>query len=198
MSCHSPLAPSPPRPRRRWRRPQCVNHAPPRRARVAAHQYRSVIPCVPLVNGKNIPTFQQKDDWLKLKLRAPSLLFTTFPGTPPSPYVLNSNKNTHKPQIRHINPRCAPPTPDADAAYYYFSVDNQLVYLSFFKDWGPLNLAMVYKACLLIHELLEVCHAYLCFLLEAHVSDHRMTDSKTIGLCCTHQMIHGKKQTLRC
>jgi cell division cycle 14 len=84
------------------------------------------------------------------------LYFTTFSGTPPSAYVLNSSKYTFKPQIRHSNPRCAPPSPDADAAYYYFTIDHQLVYLSFFKDWGPLNLAMVYKACLLIHELLEV------------------------------------------
>lgn len=52
---------------------------------------------------------------------------------------------------------CPPATPDENnETYYYFTVDHQLVYLSFFKDWGPLNLAMVYKACILIHELLEV------------------------------------------
>jgi cell division cycle 14 len=43
-----------------------------------------------------------------------------------------------------------------DARYYFFTIDDQLVYLSFFQDWGPLNLAMVYKACILIHELLQV------------------------------------------
>jgi cell division cycle 14 len=48
--------------------------------------------------------------------------------------------------------------PDDDGApYYYFTIDDQLVYLSFFQDWGPLNLAMVYKACILFHELLQVC-----------------------------------------
>lgn len=47
-------------------------------------------------------------------------------------------------------------TPDEDATYYYFTIDDQLLYLSFFQDWGPLNIAMVYKACILIHELLEV------------------------------------------
>ena len=47
-------------------------------------------------------------------------------------------------------------TPDDDAKYYYFTIDDQLLYLSFFQDWGPLNLAMVYKACILIHELLQV------------------------------------------
>lgn len=40
--------------------------------------------------------------------------------------------------------------------YWYFTLDDQLPYLSFFQDWGPLNLAMVYKACILIHELLQV------------------------------------------
>ncbi|THH33724.1 hypothetical protein EUX98_g437 [Antrodiella citrinella] len=44
---------------------------------------------------------------------------------------------------------------DDEAKYYYFTVDDQLVYLSFFQDWGPLNLAMVYKACILFHELLQ-------------------------------------------
>lgn len=48
-------------------------------------------------------------------------------------------------------------TPDDDAKYYYFTIDDQLLYLSFFQDWGPLNLAMLYKACILIHELHEVC-----------------------------------------
>ena len=42
------------------------------------------------------------------------------------------------------------------ASYYYFTIDDQLLYLSFFQDWGPLNLAMVYKACILIHEILGV------------------------------------------
>jgi len=51
------------------------------------------------------------------------------------------------------------PTPEADsqALYYYFTLDDDLFYLSFYQDWGPLNMAMVYRACILIHELLEVC-----------------------------------------
>jgi cell division cycle 14 len=36
--------------------------------------------------------------------------------------------------------------------------------MSFFEDWGPLNIAMVYKACILIHELLEVNVFPLVFL----------------------------------
>ncbi|KZT74436.1 phosphatases II [Daedalea quercina L-15889] len=86
------------------------------------------------------------------------LYFTSFPNPPPRSDVLNRLTT---------DPDCAPRirgapvgssssvTPDDDAKYYYFTIDDQLLYLSFFQDWGPLNLAMVYKACILIHELLQ-------------------------------------------
>ena len=60
-------------------------------------------------------------------------------------------------------------TPDDDAKYYYFTIDDQLVYLSFFQDWGPLNLAMVYKACILIHELLQVSSSSLFGVSQAYL-----------------------------
>ncbi len=94
----------------------------------------------------------------------PRLYFTTFPAPAPLQHVLNRDPSddTKAPRIRaQSNHLCPPATPDDNATYYYFSVDHQLVYLSFFKDWGPLNLAMVYKACILIHELLEVRGVYL-------------------------------------
>ncbi|KAF9222060.1 phosphatases II [Gyrodon lividus] len=85
------------------------------------------------------------------------LYFTTFPHPPPSPHILNNqpvDPSSH-PRVR-ARPRGGPSaSPDDDATYYYFTIDDQLLYLSFFQDWGPLNLAMVYKACILIHELLE-------------------------------------------
>lgn len=86
------------------------------------------------------------------------LYFTTFPHPLPSPHVLNnqSSDSSNNPRVR-ARPRGGPSaSPDDDATYYYFTIDDQLLYLSFFQDWGPLNLAMVYKACILIHELLEV------------------------------------------
>ncbi|KAF8558810.1 phosphatases II [Imleria badia] len=85
------------------------------------------------------------------------LYFTTFPHPPPSPHVLNNQASdpSNNPRVR-ARPRGGPSaSPDDDATYYYFTIDDQLLYLSFFQDWGPLNLAMVYKACILIHELLE-------------------------------------------
>jgi hypothetical protein len=94
------------------------------------------------------------------------LYFTTFPHPAPSPQFLNSatSNPANAPKIRP-QPQLGPPagpsvfkpaSPDDDAIYYYFTIDDQLLYTSFYQDWGPLNLAMVYKACLLIHGLLKV------------------------------------------
>jgi hypothetical protein len=94
------------------------------------------------------------------------LYFTTFPHPPPNPQVLNqlSTGPGNAPRVR-ARPRGGPSaSPDDHATYYYFTIDDHLLYLSFFQDWGPLNIAMVYKACILIHELLEVrahCHGPL-------------------------------------
>ena len=89
------------------------------------------------------------------------LFFTTFPQQPPlPPDILNklAAESDMKPRVRsRSNPWGLSATPDHDdAPYYYFTIDDKLVYMSFFQDWGPLNIAMVYKACILIHELLEV------------------------------------------
>ncbi|CAK5276070.1 unnamed protein product [Mycena citricolor] len=85
------------------------------------------------------------------------LYFTTFPHPTPNPMVLNrlAAEPDNRPRVR-TRPR-DPEVAAADetASYYYFTIDDQLLYLSFFQDWGPLNIAMVYKACILIHELLE-------------------------------------------
>lgn len=62
-------------------------------------------------------------------------------------------RNFKPPRHRYLNH--SGPIDDA-ASYYFFQVESELLYLSFFQDWGPLNLSMVYKACILIHELLEV------------------------------------------
>jgi cell division cycle 14 len=90
------------------------------------------------------------------------LYFTTFPDPAPDPQLLNGDDPAHRPPRpvlrarNHHGARTAPA--DDGAPYYFFTVDDQLVYLSFFQDWGPLNLAMVYKACILFHELLQVGH----------------------------------------
>ncbi|CDO74084.1 hypothetical protein BN946_scf185043.g134 [Trametes cinnabarina] len=85
------------------------------------------------------------------------LFFTSFPHPPPRPDVLNhlAQDPVNSPDVRGTPKGSSSTTPDDDAKYYYFTIDDQLLYLSFFQDWGPLNLAMVYKACILIHELLQ-------------------------------------------
>ncbi|KAJ3867683.1 tyrosine protein phosphatase [Lentinula novae-zelandiae] len=85
------------------------------------------------------------------------LYFTTFPHPAPNPGTLNrlAADANYRPRVRP-RPRGFPATsPDEEASYYYFTIDDQLLYLSFFQDWGPLNIAMVYKACILLHELHE-------------------------------------------
>ena len=84
------------------------------------------------------------------------LYFTSFPHPAPRPEVLNRNEVENMPHVPGQARATTSATPDDDAKYYYFTIDDQLLYLSFFQDWGPLNLAMVYKACILIHELLQV------------------------------------------
>ncbi|WFD35266.1 hypothetical protein MCUN1_002117 [Malassezia cuniculi] len=37
---------------------------------------------------------------------------------------------------------------------HWFCVDDDLVYLSFSKDWGPLNVAMFYRFCVHVHQML--------------------------------------------
>ncbi|RXW25851.1 hypothetical protein EST38_g67 [Candolleomyces aberdarensis] len=87
------------------------------------------------------------------------LYFTTFPHPAPSPQVLNKlaadPENTPTIRSRPHGGPSASADDDQHALYYYFTIDDQLLYLSFYQDWGPLNLAMVYRACILIHELLE-------------------------------------------
>ena len=86
------------------------------------------------------------------------LYFTTFPHPPPNSQALNkvAPDQRNQPCIRSRTRGGPSTTPDDNASYYYFTIDDQLLYLSFFQDWGPLNIAMVYKACILMHELLEV------------------------------------------
>ena len=92
------------------------------------------------------------------------LYFTSFPHPPPRPDALNelAKDPENTPDVRGAPRGSSSATPEDDAQYWYFTIDDQLLYLSFFQDWGPLNLAMVYKACIYIHELLEVSGGSVC------------------------------------
>lgn len=45
--------------------------------------------------------------------------------------------------------------PKNTAKSQYFAIDNELVYEPFFADFGPLNLAMTYRYCRLLHAKLQ-------------------------------------------
>ncbi|KAN0140188.1 Protein-tyrosine phosphatase-like protein [Lactarius tabidus] len=81
------------------------------------------------------------------------LYFTTFPHPPPKQEALNDpGFQTEQVNVRGI--RTPPAESSEPIKHYYFTIDDQLMYMSFFQDWGPLNVAMVYKACIYIHSLL--------------------------------------------
>ncbi|XP_022668908.1 dual specificity protein phosphatase CDC14A-like isoform X2 [Varroa destructor] len=45
------------------------------------------------------------------------------------------------------------------ASVHFFSVDEELVYENFYADFGPLNLAMLYRYCCKLHKKLKSCEA---------------------------------------
>jgi len=89
------------------------------------------------------------------------LYFTTFPHPPPKQETLNDPRSqSEQVNVRGIRtPPCESSEPTKN---YYFTIDDQLMYMSFFQDWGPLNVAMVYKACIYIHSLLIVSVSLFC------------------------------------
>lgn len=38
--------------------------------------------------------------------------------------------------------------------FHWFNIDEEFIYLSFFEDWGPLNVAVLYKFCMMVHSML--------------------------------------------
>ncbi|CAG7848256.1 Tyrosine-protein phosphatase CDC14 [Serendipita indica DSM 11827] len=82
------------------------------------------------------------------------LFFTTFPGIAPNQQALNASING--PQDNPPLRRSVMATNDtAPPKYYYFTIDHSLNYESFYEDWGPLNIANVFRTLILIHELLQ-------------------------------------------
>jgi hypothetical protein len=110
------------------------------------------------------------------------LFFTTFPGPTLHASHVNRTAQLAPPKIR--SPSRSTPPEEQTALYHYFTIDDDLTYLSFFEDWGPLNIAMVYRACIYIHELLEVClftsHNPLCLTYPAILGCY--SEGASIGL----------------
>jgi cell division cycle 14 len=83
------------------------------------------------------------------------LYFTTFAGIAPNQQALNASiSGPHdNPPLRR---QMATSNDTAPSKYYFFTIDHSLNYESFYEDWGPLNLANVFRTLILIHELLQV------------------------------------------
>ncbi|KAG8754601.1 cell division control protein 14 [Serendipita sp. 396] len=91
------------------------------------------------------------------------LYFTTFPGIAPNQQALNASITG--PQDNPPLRRSVMASNDTNVPkYYYFTIDHSLNYESFYEDWGPLNLANVFRTLILIHELLQ----------DKETSDHRL------------------------
>ena len=52
--------------------------------------------------------------------------------------------------------------PKSTANTHYFSVDDELVYENFYADFGPLNLAMLYRYCQKLNKKLKVKLYFNC------------------------------------
>ncbi|TIB62917.1 hypothetical protein E3P78_02144 [Wallemia ichthyophaga] len=72
------------------------------------------------------------------------LFWATFRHPPPTPNELNSDPQPISNKLEGPADR-----------YYFFSIDSDLVYLSFSCDFGPLNIAHLYRFCVLVHDLLR-------------------------------------------
>lgn len=86
------------------------------------------------------------------------LWFTYFSGDLPSEEALNLNngqtaawKNFNDGEIK----KYVDPSETNPARLHWFNIDHDLVYLSFWFDWGPLNVAMFYRFCLHVHHMLN-------------------------------------------
>lgn len=85
------------------------------------------------------------------------LWFTWFNGDLPSEDDLNEQdglppawKNFDDAEVK----KYIDPTETNPSRLHWFNIDHDLVYLSFWFDWGPLNVGMFYRFCLHVHHML--------------------------------------------
>lgn len=46
-------------------------------------------------------------------------------------------------------------TPKSTQKHHYFTIDDELMYENFYEDFGPLNLAMLYRYCCKVDRKLK-------------------------------------------
>ncbi|GAA5991902.1 hypothetical protein JCM10908_002263 [Rhodotorula pacifica] len=104
----------------------------------------------------------------------PRLAYTYFKAPAPRPDTLNALTASDE----------VDPSQPGGGGIYWFSIDDQLVYLSFFQDYGPLNVGCLYRFCLHLHSLLtapEHAHQRI-FLYSSDDADKKVNAALLMAL----------------
>lgn len=84
-------------------------------------------------------------------------------------------------------------TRDADGnnrQIHYFSIDNELVYWNFFLDFGPLNLAQLYRFCTKMNQkLMAFADHIICFYSGINPAKR----ANAVCLICSWQVLYLKR-----
>lgn len=113
-------------------------------------------------------------------------LYFTFFSDPPSPSFLNKDNGTASAWFEE--PKQQRGSHAATSAYeipddlFWFNIDEDLVYLSFFEDWGPLNVALFYRFCMHVHQLLnDETYASKSFVFYTSNHPHRKANASLLA-----------------
>eukprot|EP00002_Diphylleia_rotans_P016774 TRINITY_DN3258_c0_g1_i1.p1 TRINITY_DN3258_c0_g1~~TRINITY_DN3258_c0_g1_i1.p1 ORF type:complete len:415 (+),score=44.40 TRINITY_DN3258_c0_g1_i1:119-1363(+) len=63
----------------------------------------------------------------------------------------------------------------------FFSVDNELVYLHFFNDFGPLNMGQLYRFCMILKTKLEDARGRAVYMYSSHDAHKRANAAFLLG-----------------
>ncbi|WFD23733.1 hypothetical protein MEQU1_002427 [Malassezia equina] len=108
--------------------------------------------------------------------------FGIFAETLPDADVLNAGDGLHAAVLPADVPLSQQPT-----KLQWFCIDEDLVYLSFSKDWGPLNVAMFYRFCVHVHQML-MDPAMQDTHLALYTSTHPHHKANAALLCALYAM----------
>ena len=59
--------------------------------------------------------------------------------------------------------------PKNDSLHHFFSVDEEVHYESFYNDFGPLNLAVLYRYCMKLQKKIKVTHVSRLNSAQSHL-----------------------------
>eukprot|EP01039_Chlorochromonas_danica_P018329 gene18329-22008_t len=84
------------------------------------------------------------------------------------------------------------PPPSNVANKHFFSIDNEMVYWNFYLDFGPLNLAHVYRYCMMVNNKLnDPKLAGKTIIHYSHTHAHKRTNAAFL-ICCWALLCDGR------